>query len=136
MENSGNMSGVKCRDTFHLKKEIGLLKMSCICSNCKVEKPTTDFRKDATKKTGIRSSCKSCCAKSYQRTCCLCNEDFETKSRANRCNECLQSKTKSELYRAKKPVSKCATCDKQARASACKYCGDCADDRAEKRKRD
>lgn len=34
-----------------------------ICSKCKIEKPKTEFSKDATKKDGLRSGCRSCKAK-------------------------------------------------------------------------
>jgi len=43
------------------------------------------------------------------------------------CSVCVATKSDSELYRVKKPISKCATCDKMARSSQAKYCGGCCE---------
>ena len=110
--------------------------MSRSCSMCKIEKPFADFSRDASQKTGYRPSCKSCNGKSTLKMCAICEKNFIGGKTAKHCRDCVRTKSNSELYHPKKPVSKCATCDKQARSSACKYCGVCAAARAEKREQD
>jgi hypothetical protein len=103
--------------------------MTSICTKCATVKDVSGFHADKSRKSAVASWCKECKGKSIIKSCASCKEDYSGSRHSKNCQNCIDTKPSSELYNRKKPVSKCATCEKQARSSACKYCEDCSDNR-------
>ena len=110
--------------------------MSSVCTKCKEDKPTTEFHADKYRKSGVSSWCKTCKGKSCNKTCCLCKEKYVGGVHSKNCPTCIKTKPVNELYNRKKPISKCATCENQAKNSRSKYCEKCLEENTRKQKRE
>ena len=78
-----------------------------ICYKCEKSKPSTDFSKDKSKPSGMKSICKTCISKATLKACQFCAGKFMGGSKAKNCPQCVKTKSSAELYQGKKPPGKC-----------------------------